>query len=80
MPFAATGMELETLTLREESQKEKDRYHMVSLISGVSYTVQMNLSTEKKQIHGHGEQTCGCQGGVGWGSGMDLELGVRKCK
>ena len=29
---------------------------------------QMNLSTEKKQTHGHGEQTCGCQGageGVG---------------
>ena len=21
----------------------------------------MNLSTEKKQSHGHGEQTCGCQ-------------------
>ena len=29
----------------------------------------MNLSTEKKQTHGYGEQTCGCQvggGGVGW--------------
>jgi len=26
----------------------------------------MNLSTEKRQTHGHGEQTCGCQGGVGW--------------
>ena len=25
----------------------------------------MNLSTEKKQTHGLGEQTCGCQGGVG---------------
>jgi len=24
---------------------------------------QMNLSTKKKQTHGHGEQTCGCQGG-----------------
>ena len=29
---------------------------------------QMNLSTEKKQTHGHGEQMCGCQeGGGGWG-------------
>ena len=27
--------------------------------------VQMNLSTEKKQILGHRVQTCGCQGG--WG-------------
>ena len=28
---------------------------------------QMNLSTEQKQIHGHREQTYGCQGGGGWG-------------
>ena len=33
----------------------------------------MNLFAEKKQTHGHGEQTCGCQGGGGR-SGMDLEL------
>ena len=35
MPFAATWMELETLILSEVSQKEKDRYHMKSLISGI---------------------------------------------
>ena len=35
VPFAATWMELETLVLSEASQKEKDKYHMVSLISGV---------------------------------------------
>ena len=35
MPFAATWMELETLILSEVSQKEKDRYHMISLISGI---------------------------------------------
>ena len=28
MPFAATGMELETLILNEISQKEKDKYHI----------------------------------------------------
>ena len=33
----------------------------------------MNLSAEKKQTHGHGEQTCGCQGGGG-GSRMDWEF------
>ena len=38
----------------------------------------MKLSTEQKQTHGHGEQTCGCQG-VG-GSGMDCEFGVNKCQ
>ena len=35
MPFAATWMELETLVLSEVSQKEKDKYRMISLISGI---------------------------------------------
>ena len=39
----------------------------------------MNLSTEQKQTHGHGEQTCGCQGGEGE-SGMDWESGVSRRK
>ena len=33
MPFATTWMELETLILSELSQKEKDKYSMISLIS-----------------------------------------------
>ena len=33
MPLAATWMELETLKLSELSQQEKDKYHMLSLIS-----------------------------------------------
>ena len=35
MPFAATWMELETLIQSEVSQKEKEKYHMISLISGI---------------------------------------------
>ena len=35
MPFVATWMELETLILSEVSQKEKDKYHMISLTSGI---------------------------------------------
>ena len=35
MPFAATWMELEILILSEVSQKEKDKYHMISLICGI---------------------------------------------
>ena len=35
MPFAATWMKLETIILSEESQKEKDEYHMISLICGI---------------------------------------------
>ena len=33
LPFAAKWMELETLILSEVIQKEKDKYHMISLIS-----------------------------------------------
>ena len=42
MPFVATWMELETLTLSEVS------HYMISLISGIEYIAQINLSTEKK--------------------------------
>lgn len=35
MPFAATWMELEIPILSEVSQKEKDKYHTISLTSGI---------------------------------------------
>ena len=35
MPFAATWIEIETLILNDVSQKEKDKFHMISLISGI---------------------------------------------
>ena len=35
MPFVATWMDLESFILSEVSQKEKDKYHMISLISGI---------------------------------------------
>ena len=35
MPFAATWMKLEIIILSEVSQKEKDKYHMISLICGI---------------------------------------------
>ena len=35
MPLVATWMELETLILSEVSQKEKDKYHMISLTCGI---------------------------------------------
>ena len=35
-PFAATWMELDTLTLSEVCQKEKNKYHMISLIYGIT--------------------------------------------
>ena len=74
MPFAATWMELETLILSQVSQKEKDKYHMLSLVSGIRCMLQMNLSTEKKLMDlenrlvvakGEGE-------GVGWTGSLGL--------
>ena len=60
MPFAANMDELETL-ISEVSQKEKDKYHMISfhiwnLRHGTSEPF------HRKENHGHGEQTCDCQG------------------
>ena len=35
MPFAATRIDLEITILREVSQTEKGKYHMISLICGI---------------------------------------------
>ena len=81
MPFAATWMEPETLILNEVSQKEKDKYHIIPLISGIYYMAQMNLSTEKK-FRDLENRVVVARGG-GWrgaGSGMDWEFVVNRCK
>ena len=35
MPFAATWMDLEIIRLSEVSQKEKDKYHVISFTFGI---------------------------------------------
>ena len=35
IPIAATWLKLEILRVSEVSQKEKDKYHMISLLSGI---------------------------------------------
>ena len=35
MPFAETWMQLEMIVVSEVSQKEKDKYHVLSLIYGM---------------------------------------------
>ena len=35
MPFSSTWMELQILILSEVRQKEKDKYHTISLICGI---------------------------------------------
>ena len=51
MPFAAKWMDLEILILSEISQKQKDIYHMISLICGISNMTKMSLFTKQKQTH-----------------------------
>ena len=75
MPFAATWMDLKTLIPSEVNQKEKDKYHMISHIWNLTYGT--NEPFHRQENHGHGEQTCGCQGGE---NGMDWEFEVNRCK
>ena len=77
MPFAATWMNLESITLNEVSQKEKGKYHIVSFMYGIYNMSQMNLSMEQKQTHIEnrivvakvGEVGEGCVGGFGISTG-----------
>ena len=47
MPCAATGMDLEILTLSEVSQTEKDRYCTVALIDGIKEDNKLGNGTKK---------------------------------
>ena len=75
MPFAAMWMELENLMLSEVNQKERKIPFDITYIWNLIYGT--NEHFHRKETHGLGEQTCGCQGGR---SVMDRESGVKKCK
>ena len=53
MPSAAIRMELETLVLSEVSQKEKDKYHMISHIWNLIFGT--NEPFHRKENHGLGD-------------------------
>ena len=52
-------MQLEIIILSQVSQKESDKYHMISLIYEIQNMAQMNQSPKQKWIHRHREWTCG---------------------
>ena len=64
--------------LSEVSQKEKDKYHMMSLISEISCKAQRNLSTEKKIMDMEKRLWLPRGRRGGGGSGMDGVLGVNR--
>ena len=49
-PFAATWMDQETVKLSEESQTEKDKYHIISLICGIQKKNGTNKLIYKTEI------------------------------
>ena len=53
MPFAATWMKLETLILSEISQKEKDKYYMITYTWNLIYGT--NKPFYRKENHGLAE-------------------------
>ena len=64
MPFAATLMQLQILILSEVSKKGKQILYGFTFMWNLKYV--KNYPIYKTEIdHGHGEQTCGCQGGKG---------------
>ena len=43
MPFAATWMQLEIIILSEVSQKEKDKYHIISYVESKNLKYNTNV-------------------------------------
>ena len=76
MPFAATWTGLEMIILSEVSQREKDKYHTISLRRRFYITAQMNLTYTTETDLQTQEQTCGCQGQGG--GGLDWEFGISR--
>ena len=48
MPFAATWMDLEIITLNEVSQAEKGNYYMISLMQNLIGMTQQNLENRNR--------------------------------
>ena len=46
----------------KRSKSDKDKYHMISIISEIKKMIQMNLFTKQKQTHRHRKQTYGYKG------------------
>ena len=74
MPFAASGMGLESLILKK-SERESQIPYDITYIWNLKYST--NETFHRKETHGLREQTCGCQKGGG-GSGMDWDSGVNR--
>ena len=64
-------------TKRSKSEGERQIPYDITYVWNLVYVT--NELFHRKEIHGFGEQFCGCQEGVGV-SGMDGVVGVNKCR
>ena len=69
IPFAAPWMNLETIILSEVSQKEKDKYHMISHMRNLSYNTNELINETDRHRLTDTESKGGCQGEGVWGQG-----------
>ena len=76
LPFATMWMELECITPSEISQSEKDKYHVISLICGISETKQRKKERIKKTRLSNTENKLVVARGGGWGMG-EVDEGVK---
>ena len=67
MPSVATWMEVKTHTKWSKSERERQIPYNITYIWNQIYST--NESFHRKETHGLGEQTHGCQGGAGGGLG-----------
>ena len=70
IPFVATWMDLEIITLSEVSQKEKDKYHTISFICRI-LKKETNELIYKTETDSQRMNLCG-------GKGIDWEFGTDK--
>ena len=59
---AATQRDLEIVILSEVSQREKNKYHVLSLIYGILKIVEMNYYLQNRNSHRCRKQTYGLPG------------------
>ena len=78
MPFAATWIELQIILLSEVNQKEKDKYHMISLIFKSKIGHKWNYETETDSQTWRTDSWLPSRTGS-W-RGMDWEFGMSRCK
>ena len=79
MPFAATWMQLEVLILSEVSQKEKVKYHMISLFVKSKTWHKRTYSQNGNRLTDMENRLVVAKEKQG-GSGMDWKFGVSRCK